>query len=260
MKKWKKILVIVAAVLIVLSGVTTGVYKLYIVPKYIEPALEFVSSALMNSEYQDMLSELANRLVDDGILDEYTAKTYLRKSRKYTTQGKRESLNSNKNNFTGIDIDDILNEDENGKRRDDNLLIGTSRTRFGIEMIRSDEDYPDAEPSSYHSYSDKQTEINQNRENEDVYENTDENKGDVLTFEKDNSSNGLYSKIFKAMTQRERAIFLSVVSKIDVTEVISLYNMGDKTGIKEHLHSRLSDNQYKDAVDIFYKYAPLLYQ
>ncbi len=260
MKQWKKILVIVAAALVVISGITAGVYNLYIVPKYIEPALEFVSSALMNSEYQDILSELANRLVDEGILDQYTAKTYLRKSRKYTSEGKREASRSDKNDFTDIDIDDILNEEEDSRKKDDNIVIGTTRTSIGIEMVRSDNDYPDAEPSSYHSYSEKQSEINQNRENDDVAENLESNNEDVLTFENDNTGNSLYNKIFKAMNQRERSTFLSVVSKIDITEVISLYNMGDRIGIKEHLQSRLSEDQYKEAIDIFYKYAPLLYQ
>ncbi len=260
MKQWKKILVIVAAALVVLSAITASVYNLYIVPKYIEPALEFVSSALMNSEYQDILSELANRLVDEGILDQYTAKTYLRKSRKYTSEGKRETARSNKDDFTNIDIDDILNEDEDSIKKDDNIVIGTTRTNIGIEMIRSDNDYPDAEPSSYHSYSEKQSEINQNKENDVVIDNSENNSEDVLTFEKDNAGNGLYSKIFKAMNQHERSTFLSVVSKIDITEVISLYNMGDRIGIKEHLQSRLSEEQYKEAIDIFYKYAPLLYK
>ena len=260
MKLWKKILMIVVAALVVLSVTGASIYNLYIVPKYIEPALEFVSSALMDSEYQDVLSKLANRLVDEGILDEYTAKTYLRKSRKYTSEGRSEASSSNRNSFTDIDIDDIFNEEEDDRRKDDNIVIGTTRTNIGIEMIRSDNDYPDAEPSSYHSYSEKQSTINQNREDDTITEDSQYNTDEILTFEKDNTKDGLYNKIFKAMTQHERAIFLSVVSKIDITEVISLYNMGDRIGIKNHLQSRLSDEQYKEAIDIFYKYAPLLYK
>lgn len=262
MELWKKILIVVASVLLVFLSIAIGVYNFYIVPKYIEPALEFASSALMNPEYQDLLSELAGDLMDEGILDQYTAKTYLRKSRKYTSVG-RNYASSNKNSFDDIDIDDIFNkdEDEEEKKRDTNLLIGTKRTSIGIEMIRSDNDFPDAEPSGYHSYSEKQDIIDQNKEADDITPDNEENNvGDELTFEDDNSGNGLYSKIFKAMKQHERATFLSVISKVDITEIISLYNMGDKTGIKQHLQSRLSEEQYKEALDIFYRYAPLLYK
>ncbi len=259
MEMWKKILIVVASVLLVFSGIAVGVYNFYIVPKYIEPALEFVSSALMDSEYQDLLSELASDLMDEGILDQYTAKTYLRKSRKYTSAGKNNA-SSNKNSFDDIDIDDILNEDEDSKKKDDNLLIGTKRTSIGIEMIRSDKDYPDAEPSGYHSYSEKQDIIDQNKEDDVAFDDSENIENDEIVFDKDNSGNGLYSKIFKAMKQHERATFLSVISQIDLTEIISLYNMGDKTGIKQHLQSRLSEEQYKEALDIFYRYAPLLYK
>lgn len=253
MKLWKKILIIVAAILIVLSAVGGCVYKFYIVPKYIEPALEFVSTALMNSEYQDALSDLANELVRDGILDEYTAKTYLRKSRKYTSIGRNEIGSSNKEISDEELLDDILNDDED--KRDENVLTGTSRTSIGIETVKSDADYPNEEHSGYHTYSEKQDAINKNKE--DDYANTD-----VIEFTTDNTNTnqGLYNKIFSAMKPSERTVFLSVISQVDVTELISLYNMGDKAGVKEHLRSRLSDEQYQKAVDIFYKYAPLLYK
>ncbi len=255
MKLWKKILIIIAAVLVVLSAVGACVYKFYIVPKYIEPALEFVSTALMNSEYQDALSDLANELVEDGILDEYTAKTYLRKSRKYTSVGRNEIGNSKKDKLDSESLEDIMNDDTDENRREENVFAGTSRTKIRIEVVKSDADYPNEEYSGYHTYSEKQDTINKNKE--DDYANTD-----VIEFTTDNTNTnqGLYNKIFSAMKPHERTVFLSVISQVDVTELISLYNMGDKAGVKEHLRSHLSDEQYKNAVDIFYKYSPLLYK
>ena len=68
----------------------------------------------------------------------------------------------------------------------------------------------------------------------------------------------LYNKIMSAMTASERAVFFSVVAKTDVNQLMQMYKTSNKSGAKQYLQSVLESNEYSEAVEIFFKYAPLL--
>lgn len=55
-----------------------------------------------------------------------------------------------------------------------------------------------------------------------------------------------------------KSIFFSVIRKADTNKLLELRN--DKLGAKEYLQSILDNDEYSKAVEIFYKYAPMLYE
>ena len=111
MENWKKILIGIAAgvIVLIIGGIT--IYNNYIVPKYIEPALELASEALNDVDVQQMLTEWADELVEDGVLEQSVAKNYVRQTKKY-----------NSDNSATIDDDElseILNEEDLSKALDE---------------------------------------------------------------------------------------------------------------------------------------------
>lgn len=253
MKNSNKMLIGIVAFLVVASIGGFCLYKYYIVPKHIEPMLELASEALKDGNTQLDLAEFADELVEDGIISKSIAKNYIRNINKYNISQSKPTEGDNQ-------LDSILTEEDIKKHIDEkgeepsneSMVIAYSRnSNLGIETIRSDADVNNIDPSGYHSYSDKQSQIAENQA--EIFLPQEE----VLPNEKPQS---LYQKITKAMSADEKSIFFNVMRKVSVAELRTLYNSGDKEGIKEHLSSRLDSSTYKKAVSIFYKYAELLYE
>lgn len=263
MELWKRIIIGAGALLIILGISGYCVYKYYIIPNHIEPMLHIASDALKDPTNQAALSDLANELVEEGALSRSTAKEYIRKINKlHSTAGFEDnSENELDSILTEDDIQQHLDENsENSAKRDNESMIiaYSSNSNIGIETIKSEEDHPDSEPSSYHSYSDKQDYIKVNQSLDNMaYESSIEETEEENPEDKAKS---LYNKIVNAMNSNERSTFFSVMTKVSVEQLRTLYNTGGKEDIKIYLKERLDDQTYKSAVTIFYKYAHLLYE
>ena len=269
MELWKKIMIGVASLLVILGISGYCVYKYYIIPKHIEPMLHIASDALKDPSNQEALADLANELVEEGALNRSTAKEYIRKINKlHNTAGFEESDESALDAIqTDEDIHKHLDdEDENAAKRDNESMIVaySSNSNIGIETIKSEDDYPDSEPASYHSYSDKQDYIEYNQSQDAIVK---ENEGSPLDDEqiddndaKKEKAKSLYNNIINAMNSNERSTFFSVMTKVSVEKLKTLYNSGGKNDIKTYLKETLDEQTYKTAVTIFYKYAHLLYE
>ncbi len=258
MKNLHKILLSVTVLLViaVIGGVCT--YKYYIVPNHIEPMLQLASEALKDSETQLILADLADELVEEGVLGNSTAKNYIRRV------NKQQLTNIETSQEEGA-LDSILTEEDiqrhfdeqkekEDKRDDESMIVAySSKSYLGIESIKSDADNEQSKPSSYHSYSDKQEYVKDNQSADAKAQQTQ-----TLTQEEKNKS--LYNKVINAMNTNERSIFFSVMTKVSITEMRELYNSGSKQGIKTYLKEKLDGDTYKKSVSIFYKYAHLLYE
>lgn len=258
MKNLHKILLSVTVLLViaVIGGVCT--YKYYVVPKHIEPMLQLASEALKDSETQLMLADFADELVEEGVLGNSTAKNYIRGINKQQlanreTSEEEDALDSI---LTEEDIQKHFDEEkENANKRDNESMIVaySSNSYLGIESIKSDADSQDSEPSSYHTYSDKQEYVKDNQSADAKAQQTQ-----TITQEEKNKS--LYNKVINAMNTNERSTFFSVMTKVSIAEMRELYNSGSKEGIKTYLKEKLDKDTYKKSVSIFYKYAHLLYE
>ena len=261
MELWKKILLVAGTLLIVLGISGYCVYKYYIIPNHIEPMLHLASDALKDPANQDALSELANELVNEGALSRSTAKEYIRRINKlHNTVGFEDNTGNTLDSIlTDDDIQEHLDKDnkKSDKRDNESMIIAySSNSNIGIETIKSDSDHPDSEPSSYHSYSDKQDYIKSNQSQDAAaYEASSKENNNT-----DEKAKSLYNKIINSMNSNERSTFFNVMTKISVEHLKTLYNTGGKEDIKTYLKEKLDDKTYKNAVSIFYKYAYLLYE
>lgn len=268
METWRKILIGIIAFLAVVFIGGFYIYNYYIIPTYIEPALQLASDALKDKEVQSLLAELADDLVDEGVLNQETAKNYIRQTKKQNrTSEPIEEENELESILTEEDIQEqFLNPESTTKPRDTESMIVafSSNSNIGIETIKSDEDQSEKKTSSYHTYSDKQAYIAKNQGiDHNIAAKKDEAKedGEFVDIETDkNTATTLYNRVINAMAPQERTVFYTVLTKVSVAELRTLYSAGDKEGIKAHLKERLDPQIYKSAVSIFYKYAPLLYQ
>ena len=59
------------------------------------------------------------------------------------------------------------------------------------------------------------------------------------------------------MTASEFTSFVTIMAKLDINTIHSFSETADKQGLKDYLHSRLNNNEYKTIVNLGYKYAYL---
>ena len=258
MKNLHKILLSASILLVIaaIGGVFT--YKYYIVPKHIEPMLQLASEALKDSETQLMLADFADELVEEGVLGNSTAKNYIRKINKQQLANREtaEEEGALDSILTEEDIQKHFDEEKEKEAKRDNesmIVAYSSNSYLGIESIKSDADNQNSEPSSYHTYSDKQEYVKDNQSADAKAQQTQ-----TLTQEEKNKL--LYNKIMNAMNTNERSTFFSVMTKTSIAEMRELYNSGNKESIKTYLKEKLDKDTYKKAVSVFYKYAHLLYE
>lgn len=261
----KRILLIAATAIVVLAIGGMSVYKFVIVPKYIEPVLNSASEMLKDSEIQDTITDIAHDLADKGVIDNETLKNYMRKAKKYTASSR----------ITGGSTMDDLTEQvtQSGARIDttsDNKsnIINSQKSSLGITEVKSLDEEDTENAKINQSYSQKFSEDNVYSLEAAIEEEeytldeavTDKQKADLGLDEavETTRANKLYDKIMKAMSAHERAVFFSVIGKADTSKLISLYQTSNRSGAKEYLQSILDNSEYNEAVEIFFKYAPLL--
>ena len=258
MKNLHKILLSASILLViaVIGGVCT--YKYYIVPNHIEPMLQLASEALKDSETQLMLADFADELVEEGVLGNSTAKNYIRGINKQQLANREtaEEEGALDSILTEEDIQKHFDEEKEKEAKRDNesmIVAYSSNSYLGIESIKSDANTQNSEPSSYHTYSDKQEYVKDNQSADAKAQQTQ-----TLTQEEKNKT--LYNKVINSMNTNERSTFFSVMTKVSIAEMRELYNSGNKESIKTYLKEKLDKDTNKKAVSIFYKYAHLLYE
>lgn len=270
MSLWKKILLIVGGVIALLAIGGVSLYKFVIVPKYIEPVLVSASTALKDSEVQDAIAEIGTDLVDRGVIDENTLRNYMRKARKYTSAEQDSTTRSSRldSNNTLSQTDGMLDTETSTSNSGDETTIQSqsAKSSLGIKNIKTAE-RTDAEARVNESYSqkfnsDRASEMEMENENSYTFDksNTEELTPEAQKAISDTRAKKLYDKIMGAMSLHERTVFFSVVEKADTDKLMTLYKNSDREGAKEYLQSVLSGNEYSEAVEIFFKYAPLLFE
>lgn len=261
----KRILLIAAIAAVVLTVGGISVYRFIIVPKYIEPVLNSASEMLRDSEIQETITDIAEDLADRGVIDNETFKNYMRKAEKYTASS-RIAGESTLDGFTeqmsqsGARINTASDNKSN--------IINSQKSSLGITEVKSLDEEDTENAKINQSYSQKFSEDNVYSLEEAAEE--EEYTLDEAVTDKQNDGSGLdgaaettranklYNKIMNAMSAHERAVFFSVIGKADTSKLISLYQTSDRSGAKEYLQSILDNSEYNEAVEIFFKYAPLL--
>lgn len=274
MSLWKKIVLIVIAVIAVLAIGGVSLYNFVIVPRYIEPVIASASEALRDSEIQDVITDVAEDLVDRGVIDETTFNNYMRQAEKYTSESVSSgtvssSYSSGSGRVTsGTSSADVNDEEDTAAGYDETTVQSQSaRSSLGVANVRTSED-GDSEAKVNESYSRKYSTSNDEEEEQAALEEEQQYTFDQGTSEEldpevqeaisESRAKRIYDRIMSAMTMHERAVFFSVIERADTNTLMTMYNTSDKEGAKEYLQSILSNDEYSEAVEIFFKYAPML--
>ena len=270
MQNWKRVLLLVAVVIALLASGGAALYKFIIVPKYIEPILVSVSTVMRDPDIQDTIVNVADDLSDKGVIDENVLKNYLRKAKRYTTaervamSGTRTTKSSSTDNSEkNTNNDEKITDAQYAKSvlGIDEMSLSSNNT----ENARVNESYS-SKYSSYNNDDDDLLEIEYGPDSEtdeiqqkylDSSDKADTMGSEVSKAVSDTRAGILYNKIMSAMTASERAVFFSVVAKTDVNQLMQMYKTSNKSGAKQYLQSVLESNEYSEAVEIFFKYAPL---
>lgn len=77
MKKWKKVLIIILCIIAALAAAGISVYKLYVEPKIVDPALLKVQEALNNENVQQSVDSFVNEMLESGVLQESDIQEYI---------------------------------------------------------------------------------------------------------------------------------------------------------------------------------------
>jgi len=77
MKRWKKVLIIIFSIIIILLFGAYGTYKLYVEPKIVDPALLKLQEVLNDEDVQKAVDDFVNEMLESGYLEEADIPEYL---------------------------------------------------------------------------------------------------------------------------------------------------------------------------------------
>ncbi len=243
MKKWYLGIIagIAVAVILGLSGML--IYKFYITPKFLQPIVEEISDYLQDSDVLDSLYDEAVNLHDDGVIDDETYANFVRMYNDYY----RDDVEYAKK---------ILEEKDNEKNLDSENLSSSVSARYasnkvGAEIIREKDG---SGGKADVRYSDERTSDRIQSEDiitaEKVLEQSETEETETPT-----TVASVYEKLKSKMTASEFSTFTKIMSKLNLNTLKTYAS--DKEGLKQYLHSRLSDEEYSNAVQLGYKYVYL---
>ncbi len=241
MKKWHIFtgIGLIAVTLIII--VVSLVYNYFLLPNYIAPVVEDVSTYVTREDVLSKLYAEAVRLHDEGIMDDLTYTTFLRA---YSEHFRDDEAFAHR----------ILAEREeytNPVNEETALKTKYASHKVGIEIIKVNDGESIGKADT--KYSDER---NSNRVKAEDYVEAESilekaNSTEEPTDEPDIVKSA-YDKLKSRMTAKEFSRFTKIMSKLDIGTLKTF--IADKEGLKEYLHSRLSDEEYKEAVNLGYKY------
>ena len=77
MKRWKKVLIIIFSIIIILLLGAYGTYKLYVEPEIVDPALMKLQEVLNDEDVQQAVDDFVNEMLESGYLEEGDIPEYL---------------------------------------------------------------------------------------------------------------------------------------------------------------------------------------
>lgn len=254
-KRWHIIVITFIAVVAALAAGGSAFYKYYIVPKYLSPIIEEVKDRIQEPDIVESLYSGAVRLHDEGILEDESFTSFVRAYKDFNKNDEkvaRQVLEQKEESdiSTGNDSNTVMARYASSKvgvemiQINDGEAVGKAETRYSTERTSDRikaEDVISAEK------------IIAEKEQDNLPGDIENKPEDDEEAEKKAQA---YAKLKESMTADEFAAFLSIMSKLDENTLKGYIN--DKEGLKQYLHSRLSDSEYSQIVNLGYKYAGVL--
>lgn len=245
MKKWQIIVIVVVVVAVGLVAGGSALYKYYIVPKYLEPVLTKVSESLQQDEIIDELYEEALRLYEEGYIEDDTYSNFIRSYNKHYNTGSEEAARA---------VLDAKNDEDDYMPESSAVTARYASKKVGIEIVQQTES--DNLGKSQMTYSGERTSDRVKAEDLVAAEKLlSKEEQEAEATETPDIVESAYQKLKANMTGDEYGIFVTIMRKLDIGTLQTYIN--DKEGLKEYLHSNLTDEEYKNIVNLGYKYAYL---
>ncbi|MDO5398878.1 MAG: hypothetical protein Q4G33_13215, partial [bacterium] len=233
------ILAVVLSAFVFLSIAGYAAYKIIIVPRLVEPALEKAAEVMLDDKYTSAITKEIRRLYEAG-------------------------------QVSGPEIEKYLTEhDENVSNYiPDAVYKGTSDTPTAAAPAEKESSAPKAEKKSTSKSSLGISSVNVREDDEDhsSADNTDSSSYDISAsneYSLDSSSSGsekktqtskdLYAKAKEVMTASDFSTAVSIGSKIDVSKAKSLMN--DQNALMSYIQSTLTPDEYSTAISLYAKYS-----
>lgn len=248
MKKIKIILVAVITAVIILAAAGVGIYKFYLVPNYIEPALVKVTEVMEDDEFSTGITKQIKRLYDQGKLTGAQIEEYLAKHSSELKSDNAEEDISLKNE--NEEDSEAFAQDENGIEQQNENNVNS---QLGIESVKiKDENDESSNDSRTHYYKDDD-DSNDNLSSESSASDKTVSKSELRTM----SADELYEKAKSIMSASDFSRAMAIKNKIDISTAVSMKNQG-MDALNSYLQSALTENEYLDALDLYVKYESCL--
>lgn len=241
MKKWHVMTGIAVVIIAIIVAIASIAYKFYILPGYIAPVVEDVNAYLQDDNVLNALYDEAVTLHDNGVMDDTTYTTFLRA---YSDHFRDDEEYARR----------ILSErEESTNPANEETAVKTKYAshKVGIEIIKVNDGESNGNADT--KYSDKRT--SDRVKAEDYVEAEQiivEAEGTETPEETPDAVENAYDKLKSKMTATDFSKFTKIMTKLDIS-TLKTY-ISDKEGLKEYLHSKLSDDEYKEIVNLGYKY------
>lgn len=255
MKRWHIIVISCVLAVGVLAAGGSFFYKYYIVPKYLEPVVEKVSTYLKDDDVLSELYDEAERLHDEGVIEDETYSDFINAYRKHSQNNEEAAKEILER---AGEADDEADE----KAADSSVTARYASSRVGVEIIQTNDGSEKGKADT--SYSSERT--SDRIKSEDVVEAeriveeanatpTPETEITDEGSEFDEQVETAYDILRENMSSDEYSAFASIMGKLDFDTLLSYAS--DKEGLKAYMHSVLSDDEYSNIVNLGYKYAYL---
>ncbi len=252
MRKWQ-IMVFVAILSVTAVGaMSVLLYKYYFVPRYMEPIVQDISDYVNREAVVEQLYSEARKLHDGGVLDD---DIYARFMRAYNEYQRDDVAYAQR-------VLDEYNTEEEADSTETTKSTKYASYKVGVEIIKvndegrktgkSDVDYSD-ERTSERIKSEDIIEAERIIEEAEAEEKAEAERGpDATPTPTPDIVSSAYEKLRVNMTSDEFTTFSRIMRKLDIG-LLKTY-MSDKEGLKAYLHQQLTDDEYRQCVNLGYKY------
>ncbi len=245
MKKWHIIAGISALLVIVLVVAGSLVYKYYLVPKYLEPVVEEFSETMKSDDMLAEIYSVVSDFHDEGVISDDTYSTFMSAYNKRTRDDEEFAREI------------LAEEDENNTSSSDSNSLSAryASNKVGVELIQTEDESGKGKAASRYS-TDRNSERTKSEDLLDarkIVDSTDE----PAETEVPQDIQSAYDKLREHMTSSEYSTFLKIMRKLDYNDLKTYYTSADLAGLKEYLHSRLSDDEYSETAELYSKYIVL---
>lgn len=240
--------VISSLIILVIAGYAA--YKIFIVPKMVEPALEKVAEVMQDDEYTSAITKEIRRLYEAGQVSGKDIEQYLEKHDANVSDyipgavykgGSDTSSDSNTPSSDRTAASQKQNDSSSNKSNDTstNKSNDTSTSSLGVSSVNIRDENTSAGSGSRYSENNTSNEYNLDSSSS--------------TQKKTNSSDSIYERAKAVMTPSDYSTAMAIGSKIDVGKAKSLMN--DKDALMSYIQSTLTPDEYSTGLSLYAKYA-----